>query len=61
VTIDKAGAGFEITASHLDVAASVPGADPAKFDEIAAKAKAGCPVSKLMRARITMDARLEKH
>jgi osmotically inducible protein OsmC len=60
VTIDKAGGGFEITSSHLDVAASVPGADRAKFDEIAAKAKAGCPVSKLMKARITMDARLEK-
>jgi osmotically inducible protein OsmC len=60
VTIDKAGGGFEITASHLDVAARVPGADADKFDEIAAKAKAGCPVSKLMKARITMDARLEK-
>ena len=60
VTVDRAGGGFEITASHLDVAARVPGADADKFDEIAAKAKAGCPVSKLMKARITMDARLEK-
>ena len=60
VTIDKAGGGFEISSSHLDVVASIPGADPARFDEIAAKAKAGCPVSKLMKARITMDARLEK-
>jgi osmotically inducible protein OsmC len=60
VTIDKAGEGFEITACHLDVTASIPGADSAKFDEIAARAKAGCPVSKLMRARITMDAKLEK-
>ncbi len=59
MTIDKAGAGFEITASHLDVAASIPGANPAQFDEIVAKAKAGCPESKLMRASITMDARLE--
>jgi len=60
VTIEKAGGGFEITASRLDVVARIPDADPAKFDEIAGKAKAGCPVSKLMKARITMDARLER-
>lgn len=59
VTIDKAGGGFEITSSHLDVVARIPGADKAKFEEIANKAKAGCPVSKLMKAKITMDARLE--
>ncbi len=51
---------FSITASHLDVAARIPGIEQGKFDEIAAKAKAGCPVSKLLKARITMDARLEK-
>lgn len=59
VTIEKAGGGFEITSSHLDVVAKIPGADRAKFEEIANKAKAGCPVSKLMKARITMEARLE--
>jgi osmotically inducible protein OsmC len=59
VTLDKVGDGFEITASHLTVVARIPGADQAKFMEIASKAKAGCPVSKLMKANITMDARLE--
>jgi len=58
VTLDKIGEGFEITASHLSVVASIPDADPAKFEEIAHKAKAGCPVSKLLKARITMDAKL---
>jgi osmotically inducible protein OsmC len=59
VTIDKAGGGFEITSSHLNVVAKIPGADRAKFDEIANKAKAGCPVSKLMKAKITMEATLQ--
>lgn len=59
VTLDKVGEGFEITASHLTVTAKIPGADKAKFEEIANKAKAGCPVSKLMKAKITMDATLE--
>jgi osmotically inducible protein OsmC len=58
VTLEKVGAGFEITASHLTVSARIPGADPAKFQEIAERAKAGCPVSKLMKARITMAATL---
>ena len=59
VTLDKVGDGFEITASHLDVVARIPGADQARFEEIANKAKAGCPVSKLLKARITMVAKLE--
>jgi osmotically inducible protein OsmC len=59
VTLDKVGEGFEITSSHLTVVAKIPGADQAKFQEIANKAKAGCPVSKLMKANITMEARLE--
>jgi lipoyl-dependent peroxiredoxin len=58
VTLDKVGEGFEITASHLRVVATIPGADQAKFEEIANKAKAGCPVSKLLKAKITMDAKL---
>jgi osmotically inducible protein OsmC len=58
VTLDKVGEGFEITASHLRVVATTPGADQAKFEEIANKAKAGCPVSKLLKAKITMDAKL---
>jgi len=59
VTLEKVGPGFEITSSHLTVTARIPGADAAKFQEIANKAKAGCPVSKLLKARITMDAKLE--
>ena len=59
VTLEKVGAGFEITSSHLTVTARIPGTDDAKFQEIAAKAKAGCPVSKLLKARITMEAKLE--
>ena len=59
VTLEKVGDGFEITASHLDVVAKVAGADPAKFAEVANRAKAGCPVSKLMKAKITMDAKLQ--
>ncbi len=59
VTLDKVGEGFEITASHLNVVAKIPGADQATFERIANKAKEGCPVSKLLKAKITMDARLE--
>ena len=59
VTLEKLDAGYEITASHLSVSARIPGADNAKFQEIANKAKIGCPVSKLLNAQITMDATLE--
>ena len=59
ITLDKVGEGFEITASHLTVIAKIPGADQAKFEELANKAKSGCPVSKLLKATITMDAKLE--
>jgi osmotically inducible protein OsmC len=59
VTLEKVGAGFEITSSHLHVVAKVPGADAAKFQEVAIQAKIGCPVSKLLKANITMDAQLE--
>jgi osmotically inducible protein OsmC len=43
---------------HLTLKAKVPGADQAKLDELAAKAKAGCPVSKLLNTKITLDATL---
>ena len=59
MTLEKVGDGFEITASHLTVIAKVTGVDTAKFTQIADRAKAGCPVSKLMKAKITMDAKLE--
>ncbi|MEJ0035150.1 MAG: OsmC family protein [Gammaproteobacteria bacterium] len=59
VTLEKVGDGFSITSSHLDVTAKIPGADPAKFQEAANKAKAGCPLSKVLNAKITMNATLE--
>lgn len=59
VTLDKVDDGFAITAIHLDLTAKIPGADRAKFEEAANKAKTGCPVSKLFKANITLDARLE--
>jgi osmotically inducible protein OsmC len=58
VTLEKVADGFAITAVHLTLKAKVPGATPAQFAELAAKAKAGCPVSKLLNATITLDASL---
>jgi osmotically inducible protein OsmC len=58
VTLDKVDGGFAITAVHLTLEARIPGADQAKFEELAGKAKAGCPVSKLLNATITLDAKL---
>ena len=59
VSLEKSDAGFSITAVHLDVRAKVPGADKSAFDQAAAGAKAGCPVSRVLNAKITMDATLE--
>lgn len=59
VNMDKTNAGFTITAVHLDVAAKVPGASREQFDTAAANAKSGCPVSRVLNAEITMNARLE--
>ena len=58
VTLEKLPTGFTITKVHLDVAVQAPGADPGKVDEAAQKAKVGCPLSKVLKAEITMDARL---
>ncbi|MDB5988283.1 MAG: osmC [Nevskia sp.] len=58
VTLDKVDDGYAITAVHLTLKAKIPGADKAKFEELTAKAKAGCPVSKLLNAKITLDATL---
>lgn len=59
VTLEKTDNGFAITAVHLDVKAKVPGADQAAFEKAANAAKEGCPVSKVLNANITMDAKLE--
>ncbi len=58
VTLEKTESGFSITAVHLDVRARIPGADQAAFEKAAGAAKAGCPVSKVLNAAITMDAKL---
>ncbi|AVR96118.1 OsmC family protein [Pseudoduganella armeniaca] len=58
VTLDKLDDGYAITAVHLTLEAKIPGADDAKFQELAGKAKAGCPVSKLLNTKITLDAKL---
>lgn len=58
ISLEPKDGGFAITASHLDVIAVIPGIDDAKFQELAGKAKAGCPVSKVLNAEVTMNARL---
>jgi len=58
VSLDKQADGFAITAVHLTLKAKVPGASEAQFQEIANKAKAGCPVSKVLNATISLDATL---
>jgi osmotically inducible protein OsmC len=59
VTLEKTDAGFTVTKVHLDVTARIPGAAQEAFDTAANNAKAGCPISRLLKAEITMDARLE--
>jgi osmotically inducible protein OsmC len=58
ITLEKVDGGFAVTASHLDVTAKIPGADRAAFEKAANGAKTGCPISKLLNAKITMDAKL---
>ena len=59
VSLEKDDAGFSITAVHLTLKAKIPGADKAKFETAANNAKAGCPVSRVLNAKITLDAQLE--
>ncbi len=59
VTLEKDSAGFVITTVHLEVVAQIPGGDAKVFENAAASAKAGCPVSRVLNAKITMDAKLE--
>src|SRR6185436_14152701 len=59
VIMERLEVGWTVTEVHLDVAAKIPGADQAKFTTAANTAKAGCPISRLLNAKITMEARLE--
>ena len=58
ISLVKQGDGFAITKSQLTLRAKIPGIDNAKFQELAGMAKAGCPVSKLLNTKITLDATL---
>lgn len=58
LTMEKLEAGWAITAVHLDVVAKVPGASAEAFNTATKNAKEGCPVSKVLNAKITMDAKL---
>jgi len=58
VTLEKVEAGFTVTKIHLDVTAKIPGANPAAFETAAQNAKAGCPISRLLKAEITMTTKL---
>ena len=59
VTLEKQDDGFAVTAVHLEMHARIADIDQAKFEEIADKAKNGCPISKLLNADITLDASLQ--
>jgi len=58
VTLDEVDGGFAVTQVHLTTRASIPGADESAFLDAAEKAKAGCPISKLLNAEISLDAKL---
>ncbi|NLU12803.1 MAG: OsmC family protein [Gammaproteobacteria bacterium] len=59
VTLEKQSDGFAVTAVHLEMQSRIPGIEQSKFAEIADKAKSGCPISKLLNAKITLDATLK--
>jgi osmotically inducible protein OsmC len=59
VSLDKGEGGFAITAVHLELVARIPGASQQAFEAAANKAKQGCPVSKVLNAKITLEAKLE--
>ncbi len=58
ISLEKVGDGFSITKSHLDLVATIPGADKAKFETAVKNAETGCPVSKLFKAEISVSAKL---
>jgi osmotically inducible protein OsmC len=59
ITMEKLDAGFTVTESALDLVAKIPGAPKDKFDTAADNAKAGCPISRLLNAKVTLNARLQ--
>ena len=59
LTMENIASGWTVTQSHLDVTVKLPNADAGKFEAAANAAKAGCPISRLLNTKITMDAKLE--
>jgi osmotically inducible protein OsmC len=59
LTMERLEIGWTVTQIHLDVSVKIPGADRAAFDAAANAAKTGCPISRLLNAAITMDAKLQ--
>jgi len=59
VSLEKTDAGWTVTESDLEMTAKIPGIDQEKFISIANGAKAGCPISRLLNAKVTLDAKLE--
>jgi osmotically inducible protein OsmC len=59
VTLDQVGGNWTVTTVELSLTAKIPGIDKAKFDEITAGAKANCPISRLLNAKITLETKLE--
>jgi lipoyl-dependent peroxiredoxin len=59
MTFEKFETGWTVTQIHLEVKGKVPKADAAAWEKAATAAKTGCPISRLLNASITMDARLE--
>ena len=57
--LEKTNAGFTVTESNLELTAKIPGIDEAQFIAIADGAKAGCPISRLLNTKISLDAKLE--
>lgn len=60
VTLEKVEGGFGVTKSHLEVTARVPNIDAEQFKKLAEGAKAGCPISKVLKAEISMNAVLQQ-
>jgi osmotically inducible protein OsmC len=59
VSLEQVEGGFSVTSSHLDLTARIPGANRAAFEKAAEEAKAGCPISRLLNTKITLNATLE--
>jgi osmotically inducible protein OsmC len=59
VSLERDGEGWSITESHLEVVGRIPGASPEAFRKAAQAAETGCPISRLLKTKITMDAKLE--